>query len=115
MPSSVPATSTPTAAADPVVVVTAPRRRRSAPDPLHRAVVAGVRQLEAVDAEPPQERYSRCRRLETTLRTALEEQLTLGPSDAVPAVTIACAYLTATDVEEAYAALLVAADRLRGH
>jgi aspartate aminotransferase-like enzyme len=89
-------------------------RRTAVRDPLERAVATGIRQLQALDAEGTRERWTRCRTVETALRAALDEQLTLGPSDAVPAVTIACAYLTATDVEEAYAALLLAADRLRG-
>ncbi|MCD2186705.1 hypothetical protein [Actinomycetospora soli] len=103
MPTSRPATPTVTT-----------RRRTGVRDPLERAVAAGIRQLQGLDSEGARERWARCRTVETTLRAALDEQLTLGPSDAVPAVTIACAYLTAADVEEAHAALLLAADRLRG-
>ncbi|GLZ51265.1 hypothetical protein [Actinomycetospora sp. NBRC 106378] len=103
MPASRPATRTVTT-----------RRRTAVRDPLERAVAAGIRALQTLDSEGTRERWTRCRRVETALRAALDEQLTLGPSDAVPAVTIACAYLTATDVEEAHAALLLAADRLRG-
>ncbi|MDL5160101.1 hypothetical protein [Actinomycetospora termitidis] len=98
---------------EPVVVVPT-RRRTPARDPLARAVTAAVRELRSTESEGLRERWERCRRVEIALRAALEKQLVLGPSDAVPAVTIACAYLTATDVEEAYAALLVAADRVCG-
>ncbi|MEJ2866839.1 hypothetical protein WCD74_03625 [Actinomycetospora sp. OC33-EN08] len=111
------ATTTPATAApatEPVVVVPTRRRRGAGSrDHLERAVTDAVRDLRAVDTDGLRERYTRCRRVETALRAALERQVALGPSDAAPAVTIACAYLTATDVEEAYHALLVAADRLR--
>ena len=98
----------------PVTPAVVTRRRAGVRDPLERAVAAGIRQLQGLDSGGARERWTRCRTVETALRAALDEQLTLGPSDAVPAVTIACAYLTATDVEEAHAALLLAAERLRG-
>ncbi|WP_433802468.1 hypothetical protein [Actinomycetospora sp. CA-084318] len=94
-------------------MTTTGRRRHAVRDPLDDAVRTGLRHLSSLDAAGTRERWTRCRTIESALRAALDEQLVLGPSAAAPAVTVACAYLTAADVEEARAALLVAADRLR--
>lgn len=79
---------------------------------LARAVVLALRRLDEHQPDDALQRWTRCRGVEDALRSALEKQ-PAAESDAVPAVRIACAYLTAGDVEEAFAALLVAHDKLR--
>jgi thioredoxin-like negative regulator of GroEL len=86
---------------------------------LRRAVVTALHQLDSTDPAGPADsgdrrrRWDRCRDLATTLRRSLERHGGAEPRDAVPAITVACAYLAAGDAEEAFAALLVAHDKLR--
>jgi hypothetical protein len=104
------------------VLTSATTSRADAPRPpirsatrgsLARAVVTALRRLDEVDHRDARERWTRSRRLETMLRTVLSENAGVEHGDAVPAVRIACSYLAAGDDEEAYAALLVAHDKLR--
>lgn len=90
-----------------------PRTRPAAGGALARAVVTALRRLDEVDHHDVRGRWTRSRHLETMLRRVLEGHPDAQHDPAVPAVTIACAYLAAGDDEEAYAALLVAHDKLR--
>jgi hypothetical protein len=81
---------------------------------LARAVAAAVGRLSEIDRAGDLAGHTQRRRIETLLRDALERHHVLaGPPAAVPAVRVACAYLAAGDVEDAYLALLTARDLLR--
>ena len=92
----------------------APARRGSPASPLTRAVAAAVAALDDVDGPVP---FGVRRRIDQMLREALDRHLDQvgenGPVDAVPALRVACAYLAAGDLEDAYLALLTARDLLR--
>jgi hypothetical protein len=92
---------------------TAPRTRSSA-SALARAVAAAVTALDDVDGPVP---FAVRRRIDRMLRDAVDRHLELagadGPVAAVPALRVACAYLAAGDLEDAYLALLTARDLLR--
>ncbi|NMO91511.1 hypothetical protein [Actinomycetospora sp. TBRC 11914] len=105
----------PTSLATPTPLSTSPSRGRARPTrgPLARAVVTALRRLDEADHRDARQRWNRSRRLESMLRTVLADHAGAEHGDAVPAVTIACSYLAAGDDEEAYAALLVAHDKLR--
>ena len=82
--------------------------------PLLRAVTAAVAALDDVDGTIT---FAVRRRIDRVLRDAVDSHLERfgesGPVEAVPAVRVACAYLAAGDLEDAYLALLTARDLLR--
>jgi hypothetical protein len=92
----------------------AAHRTRSSASPLARAVAAAVAGLDDVDGPVP---FGVRRRIDRMLRDAIDHHVELvgedGPVAAVPALRVACAYLAAGDLEDAYLALLTARDLLR--
>jgi hypothetical protein len=85
-----------------------PRPGRSG-DPLLAAITAVIRQL-GDDRTAALDAGQRCA-IETVLRGALPPSG--PPTGAASAVTVACTYLAAGDLEDAYFALLTARDLLR--
>lgn len=85
--------------------------RRPRPSPLLRAVRAAIVLFDDAPAAA-----TNARRIDGALRHALARHLEHVGEDAVPgvpAVRVACAHLTAGDLEDAYLALLTARDLLR--
>jgi hypothetical protein len=97
-----------------VPLPTAARRHRSSASPLARAVAASLAALD--DVEGPVS-FSVRRRIDRMLREVVDAHLDRvgedGPDAAIPALRVACAYLAAGDLEDAYLALLTARDLLR--
>ena len=81
---------------------------------LLQAVSAAIAGLDDVDGTVT---FAIRRRIDRLLRDAVDGHLERiresGPVEAVPAVRVACAYLAAGDLEDAYLALLTARDLLR--
>jgi hypothetical protein len=102
----------PTRSAEPRLA--AVHRTRSSASPLAHAVAAAVAGLDDVDGPVP---FAVRRRIDRMLRDAVDRHLERvsedGPVAAVPALRVACAYLAAGDLEDAYLALLTARDLLR--
>ena len=92
----------------------ATHRTRSSASPLAHAVAAAVAGLDDVDGPVP---FAVRRRIDRMLRDAVDRHLERvgegGAVPAVPALRVACAYLAAGDLEDAYLALLTARDLLR--